>query len=152
MDGLIPVCVERIQFYLVIVDYPSADLFTDLDAVKIGDRFSIHVLHETYYYEVDQIEVVLPTDSNSLLPVVGQDYATLVTCTPYGVNTHRLLVRGHRVTVNENKIDVIVDDGTQISPVQIGGGVLISIWTILLIIQGYKKIKKKGKSDDNEKK
>lgn len=76
---------------------PAAYLFTDLDKVKEGDQFLLYVLEETLAYEVDQILVVLPEDVDDILPEPGEDYCTLVTCTPYGVNSHRLLVRGHRV-------------------------------------------------------
>ncbi len=76
---------------------PSALLFTDLDQLVEGDRFGLHVLGDTLAYEVDQILVVDPTDVSSLVPQVNGDYVTLVTCTPYGVNTQRLLVRAHRV-------------------------------------------------------
>ncbi len=76
---------------------PSALLFTDLDQLAEGDRFGLHVLGETLAYEVDQILVVDPDDVSSLAPQTDGDYVTLVTCTPYGVNTQRLLVRGHRV-------------------------------------------------------
>ena len=76
---------------------PSAKLFTDLDQIVVGDQFYIHVLDEHLAYEVDQINVVLPEEVSLLDIVPGEDLATLVTCTPYGVNTHRLLVRGHRV-------------------------------------------------------
>ena len=76
---------------------PSAKLFTDLDQMVVGDQFYIHVLDEHLAYEVDQINVVLPEEVSLLDIVPGEDLATLVTCTPYGVNTHRMLVRGHRV-------------------------------------------------------
>lgn len=76
---------------------PSAKLFTDLDRLTEGDRFSLTVLQETLTYEVDQIRVVEPTDLSDLQIVPGEDYCTLITCTPYGINTHRLLVRGHRI-------------------------------------------------------
>lgn len=76
---------------------PSASLFTDLDQLEIGDHFLIHVLNETLAYEVDQIQVVEPEDTASLAVEAGEDLVTLLTCTPYGVNSHRLLVRGHRV-------------------------------------------------------
>ena len=76
----------------------SAELFTRLDELQQGDQFYIKVLNETHVYEVDQILVVLPTECDQYMGVVlGEDYVTLYTCTPYGVNTHRLLVRGHRV-------------------------------------------------------
>lgn len=76
---------------------PSAKLFTDLDQMVVGDQFYIHVLDEHLAYEVDQINVVLPEEVSLLDIVPDEDLATLITCTPYGVNTHRLLVRGHRV-------------------------------------------------------
>ncbi len=76
---------------------PSAKLFTDLDSVAVGDQFYIHVLDEHLAYEVDEINTVLPEEVSLLDIVPGKDLVTLITCTPYGVNTHRLLVRGHRV-------------------------------------------------------
>ncbi|MBR5932297.1 MAG: class C sortase [Lachnospiraceae bacterium] len=76
---------------------PSVKLFSDLDKLEEGDIFSFTILSETYTYEVDQIRIVLPEDLSSITLVPGKDYCTLVTCTPYGINTHRLLVRGHRV-------------------------------------------------------
>lgn len=76
---------------------PSARLFTDMDRLAVGDRFSLHVLGRTLVYEIDQILTVLPDEMDALRIEEGEDYCTLVTCTPYGVNTHRLLVRGHRV-------------------------------------------------------
>ena len=75
---------------------PSAKLFTNIDSLKIGDQFYIHGPDETLAYEVDQIKVVLPEDTSDLRIVKDKDYVTLVTCTPYGINTHRLLVRGKR--------------------------------------------------------
>ena len=76
---------------------PSAKLFTDLDQLAEGDTFVLYVLDETLTYEVDQIRIVEPQEVDELAIEDGQDYCTLVTCTPYGINTHRLLVRGHRV-------------------------------------------------------
>lgn len=76
---------------------PSAKLLTGLDELQKGDMFAFHVLDETYTYQVDQISVVLPSDISKLNIESGKDYATLITCTPYGVNSHRLLVRGHRI-------------------------------------------------------
>ena len=80
---------------------PSARLFTDLDQLAEGDTFTLHVLDETLTYEVDQISVVEPDDISLLEIVEGEDLCTLVTCTPYGVNSHRLLVRGHRIETPE---------------------------------------------------
>ena len=76
---------------------PSARLLTGLDELKKGDTFAFHVLDQTYTYKVDQISVVLPSEISKLNIESGADYATLITCTPYGVNSHRLLVRGHRI-------------------------------------------------------
>ena len=76
---------------------PSAKLFTDLDQLGIGDRFYIHVLDQILAYEVDEINTVLPNELQKLQPIKERDLVTLITCTPYGVNTHRLLVRGTRV-------------------------------------------------------
>ena len=83
---------------------PSASLFTDLDQLEEGDHFLIHVLNETLCYEVDKISVVKPEDTSALAVEDGQDLVTLLTCTPYGVNTERLLVRGHRVPYVEEEV------------------------------------------------
>ena len=83
---------------------PSASLFTDLDQMKVGDHFLVHVLDETLCYEVDKISVVKPEDTSALAVEDGQDLVTLLTCTPYGVNTERLLVRGHRVPYVEEEV------------------------------------------------
>lgn len=76
---------------------PGAHLFTDLTELDEGDEFSIHILEEELTYRVDQITVVLSHETGDLAPRAGKDYCTLVTCTPYGINSHRLLVRGERV-------------------------------------------------------
>lgn len=76
---------------------PSARLFTDLPKLVVGDTFTLNILDKVYTYEVDQIRIVLPHETEDLLPVPGRDLCTLMTCTPYGVNSHRLLVRGHRI-------------------------------------------------------
>ena len=83
---------------------PSASLFTDLDQMKVGDHFLLHVLDETLCYEVDKISVVKPEDTSALAVEDGQDLVTVLTCTPYGVNTERLLVRGHRVPYVEEEV------------------------------------------------
>lgn len=83
---------------------PRAKLFTDLDKLVQGDIFTITVLDQTLTYEVDQIRTVLPTETSELGIKEGKDYCTLVTCTPYGINTHRMLVRGHRI---DNILDAI---------------------------------------------
>ena len=83
---------------------PRAKIFTDLDQMKNGDIFLIHVLGKTLAYKVDQIKTVLPEESSELDIIEGEDHVTLVTCTPYGVNTERLLVRGHRVPYVEEEV------------------------------------------------
>lgn len=82
---------------------PEAKLFTDLDKVEIGDMFYVHVLDQTMAYQVDQIKVVLPNRGEDLLADKDLDLCTLVTCTPYGINSHRLLVRGVRTQMQENQ-------------------------------------------------
>jgi sortase A len=92
---------------------PSAKLFTDLDKLVEGDTFTITILNRTTTYEVDQIRIVDPTDMSDLNLQQGADYVTLVTCTPYGINTHRLLVRGHRIDNIEGRV-VIPAEALQI--------------------------------------
>ena len=87
---------------------PSALLLTDLDQMAVGDRFYLHVLDDVLAYEVDQVLVVEPNDASALLPEEGEDLVTLLTCTPYGVNTQRLLVRGHRVAYVPGEDEVSV--------------------------------------------
>lgn len=89
---------------------PTAKLFTDIKDMKKGDRFYIHNIAETLAYEVDQIKVIEPSNFEDLLVVPGHDYATLLTCTPIGINTHRLLVRGHRVPYDKAVDDQFVAD------------------------------------------
>ncbi len=86
---------------------PSARLLTDLDKLKEGDVFTVTILDRTVTYEVDQIRIVVPEDLSELLIVPGKELCTLVTCTPYGINTHRLLVRGHRI---DNDLELIEVD------------------------------------------
>ena len=86
---------------------PSAALFTDLDKLEEGDNFYLSVLDDTLCYEVDMITVVEPTETGALAAEEGEDLVTLLTCTPYGVNSHRLLVRGHRVPYTELEEDAI---------------------------------------------
>lgn len=97
---------------------PSAKLFTNLDELEVGDRFTITVLNRVLTYEVDQISIVLPTETVQLLPTEGMDYVTLMTCTPYGINTHRLLVRGKRVETTESQKHIrVAADAFRIEPI-----------------------------------
>ena len=97
---------------------PSAKLFTNLDELEVGDRFTITVLNRVLTYEVDQISIVLPTEIDQLLPTEGMDYVTLMTCTPYGINSHRLLVRGKRVETTESQKHIrVAADAFRIEPI-----------------------------------
>ena len=111
---------------------PSAKLFSDLDKMSQGDTFTLSVMNETYTYQVDQIRVVEPTDLRELTIRPGMDLCTLVTCTPYGVNSHRLLVRGHRVK-NINGDAKVVADALQIQPVHVAPFIMIFIIAGLLV-------------------
>ena len=125
---------------------PSSKLLTDLVDLEVGDTFDIVVLNQIYTYEVDQILVVEPDETDALELVDGQQYATIVTCTPYGVNTHRLLVRGKLI---ENVIntdvtsEAVVIDSTIIIPI-----IAIPLMIILFIIMINIRNKKKGKGDN----
>lgn len=127
---------------------PSSKLFTDLDKVKEGDTFVLHVLKETLTYQVDQIHIVEPQDLTKLEIESDQDYVTLMTCTPYGINTHRMLVRGHRI---ENDSQVaggtrVVADAMQIDFMLIAPVLAIPLVLLLLVtlfLHNRKKIKKR---------
>ncbi len=123
---------------------PSARLFTDLDKLTVGDDFLLRILDETLTYEVDQILIVLPHEIDALAIDPDQDYCTLVTCTPYGINSHRLLVRGHRV---ENQAEVktvrVTADAMQIEPVIVAPLVAVPILSVLLIILLFTTRRKK---------
>ena len=114
---------------------PSAKLFTNLSKVVVGDVFMIRVLNETLTYEVDQIITVLPDDTAALTVTEGCDYCTLVTCTPYGINTHRLLVRGHRIeNLAESRTVRVTADAIQIEPVIIAPIVAIPLFIVFMML------------------
>lgn len=113
---------------------PSAKLFTNLDEMEEGDLFMMRVLDETLTYEVDQIRIVEPEDLSALEIEEGKDLCTLVTCTPYGINSHRLLVRGHRVENLESASSIrVTADAMQIDPVMVAPVIAVPILLILLI-------------------
>lgn len=119
---------------------PSAKLFTELDKMSEGDLFQLNIMNETFTYEVDQILVVKPEETNDLDIINGRDYCTLVTCTPYGINTHRLLVRGHRIeNVDDARLHV-PSDAVQIDNIIVA--VIIAV-PILTIVFGYVLIRDK---------
>ena len=125
---------------------PSAKLFSDLDKLLDGDTFTLNIMDETLTYQVDQIRVVEPTNLSDLQIVPGRDYCTLVTCTPYGINTHRLLVRAHRVNNAQGDIKVVAD-ALQIEPIYIVPVLAVPFLLLLLIVTivvtDYKKKHKK---------
>lgn len=122
---------------------PSAKLFSDLDKLATGDIFVLRILNEVLTYEVDQILIVEPDDVRALHIEDDKDLVTLVTCTPYGINSHRLLVRGHRIdNLEESKKIHIISDATQIEPLLVAPIVAMPILLALLI---YLLLPKKSK-------
>lgn len=134
---------------------PSAKLFTNLDKMEIGDTFTITILDRTITYQVDQILIVLPGKNEELYVENGKDYCTLVTCTPYGINTHRMLVRGTRIeNIEDGKKVNIITDAYQINPLIVTPAVAIPILAGLLVFLLVKSSKEKKKNkamkkDDN---
>lgn len=125
---------------------PSAKLFTDMDRVVEGDIFQISVLDRVMTYQVDRILIVDPDEIEALEIVEGEDYCTLVTCTPYGINTHRLLVRGTRVeNPEEQKVIIVTPDAVQIEPLMVAPLLAIPILLVLLIMLLVQPKKKKNK-------
>lgn len=123
---------------------PSAKLFTNLDKLREGDIFIFRILNEVLTYEVDQILIVEPHQSDPLLISQGKDLCTLVTCTPYGINTHRLMVRGHRIeNVEETKTYHITSEAVLIEPVIVAPIVAMPMLLVLMI---YLLIPKKKKN------
>jgi sortase A len=119
---------------------PSAKLFTDLDKLVVGDIFLMRILNETITYEIDQILIVKPDEVDALEIEEDKDYCTLVTCTPYGVNSHRMLVRGHRIENLEQAKDIkIVAEAFQLDPLLIAPILASPILLLLLIILIFKK-------------
>ena len=113
---------------------PSARLFTDLDKLSVGDYFMMHVLDEVLTYEVDQIRIVLPQETEDLLIQEGKDLVTLVTCTPYGVNSHRMLVRGHRTDNLEQAQTVrVTADAVIVDKLVVAPFILAPLLLLLLI-------------------
>ena len=122
---------------------PSARLFTDLDKLTEGDIFILKVLDQTLTYEVDQILTVDPYDLSALAIDPQQDYCTLVTCTPYGINTHRLLVRGRRVEdIAQTQETQAVREKEPVKPavlISLAAGLAVIIWIIVLLVKARRK-------------
>ena len=128
---------------------PSARLFTDIDKLTEGDTFVLQVLDRTYTYEVDQIRIVLPEELDSLTIDPEKDYCTLITCTPYGINTHRLLVRGHRV---DNELDgsKVVAEAIVLRPEIVAPVIAVPMLVILLVWVFLSGRKKQNRHADDE--
>lgn len=130
---------------------PSAKLFTNLDKLAVGDTFLLRVLDEVLTYEVDQILIVEPEQVDALGIVPGEDYCTLVTCTPYGINTHRLLVRGHRVENTPEAARMhVTADATQFDPLFVAPVLAIPVLLLLLMILLVPKRRRKSREDKND--
>jgi sortase A len=137
---------------------PSAKLFTNLDQLSVGDVFYLRTLDETLTYEVDQILIVEPDDVSALGIEEGMDYCTLVTCTPYGVNTHRLLVRGHRIeNIDGTKTIRVTADALQIEPMVVApfAAIPLVLAIVIWVMIGTRKrpiihVDTTGKDEDED--
>ncbi len=130
---------------------PSAKLFTNLDELEKGDTFTITILDRLLTYEVDSISIVLPDKVDQLQIQEGKDYCTLMTCTPYGINTHRLLVRGHRIPNKKDNNIRVISDAYQIEPIVIApiiAGILLFLLLVWMLIRNRRK---KTRGEKNEK-
>ena len=131
---------------------PSAKLFTDLDRLEMGDTFQVIVLDQIFTYQVDQIKIVTPKEYTDLMIVDGMDYCTLFTCTPYGINTHRLLVRGIRIeTIVEKPVIYVSNDAFRIEPILVMPAVAAPMLLIFLIhlMVKYREPPKKKEGESN---
>ena len=162
-DGVPPVAVGHLQgrslpvggpsTHCVLSGHrglPSAKLFTNLDQLAEGDIFMLRILNETLTYEVDQIHIVLPDEMGDLVVQEGQDHCTLVTCTPYGINTHRLLVRGKRIETPEAASSArITADAVRIDPILVApvaaAPMLLALFIWAIAAPGGGKKKSSGK-------
>ena len=121
---------------------PSARLFTDLDKLVEGDQFLLYTMNQMLTYEVDQIRVVVPTDLSPLAIEEGKDYCTLITCTPYGINTHRIMVRAHRVDNVTEKHILVTAEALQIDEITVAlviGLPVLAITFLIVVLRPRKK-------------
>ena len=134
---------------------PSSRLFTDLDRLQVGDTFALNIYNNVLIYEVDQIRIVEPSDLSELQLIRGEDYCTMVTCTPYGINTHRLLVRGRRVSTQdaERYIYRIQSNANQIKPAIVApvmaAPVLLAMFIAVMMDPRRRRRKKDAEEDEN---
>ena len=127
---------------------PSATLFTYLDRLEIGDTFTVTVLDKVFTYEVDQIEIVQPSDASLIRVEEGQDHCTLLTCTPYGINTHRLLVRGKRVSSVSAKPIHITSQAYRVDTLIVMPIVAMPMLAVLTLYVIFAPVKKESTGDD----
>lgn len=127
---------------------PTAVLFTHLDRMEIGDTFYFTILDRTITYEVDQIRIVEPHDTSLIEVVDGKDYCTLLTCTPYGINTQRLLVRGHQIDATQKRNLYIPNEAYRIDTLVVMPIVALPILTVLMIYVMFAPVKKESLGED----
>ena len=131
---------------------PSAKLFTDLDRLEMGDTFQVIILDQVLTYLVDQVKVITPREIDDLQIVEGKDYCTLFTCTPYGINTHRLLVRGIRIeTIKEKPVIYVANEAFRIEPLMVTPAVaapMVLVFLIHLMVK-YREPPKKKEGEKN---
>ena len=128
---------------------PTAVLFTHLDRMEVGDTFYFTILDRTITYEVDQIRIVEPDDTSLIQIAEGKDYCTLLTCTPYGINTQRLLVRGHQVDATQTRNLYIANEAYRIEPLVVMPIVALPIILVLLVYVMFAPVKKETLGEDN---
>lgn len=127
---------------------PSATLFTYLDRMEIGDTFTFTILDKTFVYEVDQIRIVEPDDTSLIQIEKGKDYCTLLTCTPYGINTQRLLVRGHQVDTSQNRNLYISNEAYRVDVLIVMPIVALPIILFLLVYIMFAPVKKEDLGEE----
>ena len=128
---------------------PSAVLFTHLDRMEVGDTFTFTILDRTFTYEVDQIRIVEPDDTSLIQIEEGKDYCTLLTCTPYGINTQRLLVRGHQIDASQKRNLYVANEAYRVDPLVVMPMVALPIIFILLIYVMLVPVKKESLGEEN---
>ena len=133
---------------------PSAKIFSDMDQIIIGDKFFLYILDDVLAYEIDQIEIVLPDEADLLQIEKGKDYVTLLTCTPYGVNSHRMLVRGHRIPyepedIVEQRSERRINDRDKPILFAVAGLILLFLIIVIMKIIASKKRRKKEEEIKN---
>ena len=129
----------------ITIEKIGVELFTNLDQLEVGDTFTITILDRVLTYEVDQISIVLPTETDNLKVVDGKDYVTLMTCTPYGINSHRLLVRGRRIeTPDKLKHIRVTADAIKIEPIITAPIMALPLLLVLLLWLLFSNRKRKS--------